>query len=474
MNMDMDKNQIKQDIHQLFKRQRDAFYHTPIPDLKQRQDLLQRLHRLLVENKNRLVEAITNDFGHRSRDEILLTILLLIEEINYAKKNLHQWMQPKKRKISALIQFAYAKLIPQPLGVIGIFAGWNEPLLLSIGPLIGALAAGNRVMIKAATLLSATNQLLNDLFSRYFSPTEVCFVLETIPHVKRIFSHLPFDHVLFTGSSRTGRIIMRAASYHLTPVTLELGGKSPAIIATDANLEAATDKIICSKLYNSGQICIASDYVLLPTGEENEFINLAKKVVAKRYPTVFNNPDYTCIINEDHMRRLQQYLEDATAKGATVIPLSQEKDMIHAGKMSPVIILNAKPGMLVMEEEIFGPILPIVTYPNLQAAVEFINQRPKPLALYYFGKDENQINYVIKNTFSGGVTINDALLHFTQPSLPFGGVGASGMGNYHGEYGFNTFSKLKPVVYQRRFNFSSMIFPPYSKLYRLLLQLKIR
>lgn len=462
-------------LQHLFNQQRLAFYASPAPSLADRLDLLSRLHQLLITHREEFVAVISRDFGHRARYETLFEIFSIVEEIKYAKRHLKQWMKAKKCKVSIWYQFASTKLMPQPLGVIGIIAAWNGPLLLTLSPLIGALAAGNRAMIKASELAPLTGGVLKETLLKYFSEEEVAFITGD-SHIGKEFASLPFDHLLFTGSSTVARSVLNTTSQNLTPVTLELGGKSPVIIAKAVNLKSAIKKIIIAKLFNAGQVCLAPDYIFLPQGFEKNFITIAKKMIKTYYPKIISNPDYTNIINAFHMERLQSYLDDAKAKGAEIIPLAEpDETKIRSGnKFMPLALLNAKPNMSIMQQEIFGPFLPIICYENITEVIAYINARPKPLGLYYFGRDKNEIETLLTNTYSGGVSINAIGLHFCQTHLPFGGVGASGMGHYHGEYGFNTFSKLKPIYYQHRLNFLPLFYPPYGKTINFLTKIMLR
>lgn len=469
----MDADHVKIELKNIFNKQRAAFYNSCFPTLTQRINLLNRLQLLLLTHKEAMVEVLSQDFGQRARYETVLEIFSILQEIKYAKRHLKTWMKERKKTVSFWYQFAYAKLMPQPLGVIGIIAAWNGPLNLTLSPLIGALAAGNRAMIKTSETAPMTANLLKKIVSEYFNEDEVAIIIGD-SSVSNLFATLPFDHLLFTGSTHVARLILNAASLNLTPVTLELGGKSPVIIAKDVNLELAVKKIILVKLFNAGQVCLAPDYILLPKGQEETFLTISRKIVNTHYPCILQNADYTNIINAWHMERLQAYLDDARAKGAEIIPLANEDKLRSEKKFIPVAILGVKPTMRIMQEEIFGPLLPLISYEHIQNAIDYINARDKPLGLYYFGRNKNEANYVLKNTYSGGATVNDVGLHFCQTNLPFGGVGASGMGHYHGEYGFQTFSKLKPVCYQRRWNFIPLFYPPYGKLIKLLTKIMLR
>lgn len=458
-----------------FKRARNAFTHDYAPSTATRQAQLEALASMLIANKDAIAEAISADFGNRSAHETeLLEIFPALSAIKDAKHRLGRWMKPKRAWASLYFLPGRIELRPQPLGVVGIIVPWNYPILLAIAPLVGALAAGNRVMLKMSELTPRTAKLLADLISNTFSSDQVSVINGDVA-VAEAFSQLPFDHLLFTGSTQVGRHVMRAAAANLTPVTLELGGKSPAIIGPECDVAIAAEKILFGKCLNAGQTCIAPDYVLLPSSQEAAFIAAAKTIVATLYPTLGANPDYTSIVNLHHLERLHDSLADAASKGASIVPLAGTNEHLDdVQKLAPTIVYQVNDTMRVMQEEIFGPILPLVTYDNLDDAIRYVNDHPRPLALYYFGHDGSNIEQVLNETTSGGVTINDTLLHISQESLPFGGVGPSGMGAYHGKYGFDTFSKIKPVFHQSRLNGLSLFKPPYGKRFESLLKFLLR
>lgn len=453
-------------LRHIFQQQQRAFQQNRYPQAKQRIDQLNRLQQALLANNDTLLTAINQDYKNRSLFESRFAeIFPSIESIKYAKRHLKKWMKPQHRAVSKWFLPAYARVLTQPLGVVGIIVPWNYPVYLAISPLTYALAAGNRIMIKISEFTPNTGIALQQIIEKYFPHDEIAIINGDI-EVAKMFSSLPFNHLLFTGSTSVGKQVMRSASEHLTPVTLELGGKSPTIIGPDANIKKASNKIWLGKLLNAGQTCIAPDYVLIPTAKQSTFIEEAKFWVKKHYPNLINNPDYSCIINEKQMHRLNTLIADAIKKGAAVIPIAPEnKNNNHSEqKLQPSILVNITADMQVANEEIFGPILPIINYNNLDEAIAYINCRPNPLALYYFGHNKEDINKVIQNTLSGGVTINDTVLHAIQDTLPFGGVGASGMGQYHGREGFDTFSKKRSILYQRRVNLTTLFYPPYTKL----------
>ncbi|QGZ28832.1 coniferyl aldehyde dehydrogenase [Stutzerimonas stutzeri] len=453
-------------LQPLLDRQRSAFQADPSPTEEDRQQALEALHDLLASHQQALMEAISEDFGNRSADETRLAeIMPSLHGIRYAKRRLRQWMKPSRRSVGIAFQPASAKVIYQPLGVVGIIVPWNYPLYLAIGPLIGALAAGNRVMLKMSESTPATGRLLKALLAQIFPEDQVAVVLGEAD-VGIAFSKLPFDHLLFTGSTCVGRQVMRAAAQNLTPVTLELGGKSPVIVSRNVPLDDAAQRIAFGKSLNAGQTCVAPDYVLMPRDRVEGFVEAYRQAVRRFYPQLADNPDYTSIVNRRQHARLQGYLDDAQAKGARLLPLfeqGQERRMPHC------LLLDVNDDMDVMKHEIFGPLLPIVPYDDIDHALAYINARPRPLALYYFGYDRAEQREVLRRTHSGGVCLNDTLLHVAQDDLPFGGVGPSGMGHYHGHEGFLTFSKAKGVFIKQRINAARMIYPPYGKLWQKLI-----
>ena len=445
----------------------------PPPELRLRR--LRALDRLLRENAEALAEAVSRDFGHRSPAETrLLELFPSYEAIADALGNLRGWMRPQRRRVSLWFQPASAEVRFQPLGAVGIIVPWNYPIYLAVGPLVAALAAGNRALIKMSEFTPATASLFAELIAAHFAEDEVA-VVQGDAGVAHAFSQLPFDHLLFTGSTPVGHHVMRAAAENLTPVTLELGGKSPAIIGKKANFAKAVERIIVGKSLNAGQTCIAPDYVLLPAGSEQDFIESARRVFAASYPDFATTPDYTAIVNDRHFARLTELVDEARAKGAEIIELVPVARPDPATRRFPPLLLcGVKPDMRVMREEIFGPLLPLVSCGDLAQAIDYINARPRPLALYYFDTDASAIATVLDQTVSGGVTINDTLLHIAQDDLPFGGVGASGMGCYHGGEGFRTFSARKSVFRQSRLSGIGLFKAPYGARFEQLIRLLLR
>jgi acyl-CoA reductase-like NAD-dependent aldehyde dehydrogenase len=458
-----------------FGRIQSAARHDPAPSLAVRRLRLDRLEALLQENRTALCDAVAADFGQRSQHETeLLELFPSLEGIRHARRHLARWSRPERRPVSHWFKPGRAEVRPQPLGCIGVISPWNYPVYLAIGPLTAAFAAGNRALVKMSEFTPSTARLLAELACRYFADDELAIV-EGGVDIAEAFARLPLDHLLFTGSTAVGRHVMRAAADNLTPVTLELGGKSPAIIAPDYPVDKAAARILAGKCLNAGQTCIAPDYVFVPAGKEDEFVAAARRVVARSYPALERNPDYTAIVNARHFARLRGYLDEARAAGATLVPLGGDaEEAARSRRLAPTLVLNPKDTMRVMQEEIFGPLLPVLTYGNIDEALAYINQRDRPLALYLFDRDEARIRRVLDQTVSGGVTINDTILHIAQDDLPFGGVGPSGMGHYHGHEGFLTFSKLKPVFYQARINGIGFFNPPYGALFEKLLKVLLR
>jgi coniferyl-aldehyde dehydrogenase len=463
------------DLQQLFNAQQTAYQQHPHPTYQQRLTLLNTLQALIKNNIDSLCQAVSHDFQGRSFYETKFAeIFPMLQEIRYAKKHLKKWLRSKRVGLSVWFKPAYGKIIKQPLGVVGIVAPWNYPLLLAISPLTTALAAGNRVMVKNSEAVPQTGALLAKLFKKYFSEDQIAMINGDVS-VAQAFTQLPFNHLLYTGSTNVGKLVMRAASDNLTPVTLELGGKSPTIIGPDANLDKTSQKIMLGKLINAGQTCIAPDYIFAPKDKINEFIQQSKKYVAQFYPNLKTTADYTCLINEKRKQDLLTLFQDAKEQGADIIPLSEHQDIeLTINKLAPIAILNATDNMKVCQQEIFGPLLPIIPYQKIEEVISYINTRPRPLALYYFGHNKQTINKLLLQTHAGGVCINETILHAGCSELPFGGIGASGMGHYHGEAGFNTFSKQKSVFIQRRFDLTKMMLPPYGKMTDWLLKLMLR
>ncbi|HEV8027223.1 MAG TPA: coniferyl aldehyde dehydrogenase [Stellaceae bacterium] len=464
------------ELRSTLERQRSAFLKSAPPGLAERRADLAKLGKAIRESAPRLAEAISADFGNRSRHETMLAeVFTTLAGIRHATHHLPRWMKPKRVSVSLELMPAQARILYQPVGVVGIISPWNYPFQLAMMPLLAALAAGNRVMLKPSELTPRTGEFMAELLAGLFPSEQVATVLGG-PEVGAAFSRLPFDHLFYTGSTAVGRLVMQAAAENLTPVTLELGGKSPCIIGEDAALAGAAESVAYGKLLNAGQTCIAPDYVLVPEAQREAFINLLGQAVRKLYPTLKANPDYTSIVNERHYRRLAQYLDEAKAKGSRVVELNPASETLDTGarKLAPTLVVDPAEDLALMRDEIFGPILPIKTYRGLDDAIDYVNRRPRPLALYYFGADAAKRDDVLARTISGGVSVNETLMHIVVENLPFGGVGASGIGAYHGEIGFQTFSHRKGVFLQSRINGSWMLRPPFGKLTDLMLKVLLR
>lgn len=414
-----------------------------------RRDRLERAVRLLLDHRAELIEAVSADFGHRSGYQTLLAdVMSSVAALRHAQTHLEDWMQPEVQAAPA--PGMEARVEYQALGVVGIISPWNFPLNLAFSPLSGVFAAGNRALIKPSELTPRTAELLAKLVAQYFDPMELGVVLGDAS-VGAAFSGLAFDHLVFTGSTTVGRHVMRAAAEHLVPVTLELGGKSPVMVDTDADIATAVERTLAVKTFNVGQICLAPDYVLLPESAVEAFADHARRFVASIFPGMQGNPDYSSIISDRHYQRLQGLLEDAQAKGATLVslaPAGEPEASAATRKMAPVLVLGARDDMKVMQEEIFGPILPLKSYAERTEALDYINAHPRPLAAYYFGPDVARQQEFARHTTSGGLVINDIMTHASIESVPFGGVGPAGMGAYHGVYGFRRFSHARAVVVQ--------------------------
>lgn len=452
--------------------QRRAFRAAPNPNLAQRRAALKTLHRFVQEQQDDISEAISRDYGHRSRHETLLTeVVPVLKDVDHALSHLPQWMKEQRRQVDRLtFGLATNRVIPQPLGVVGVIVPWNFPLNLSFLPLVAILAAGNRALVKMSEHSRHLAALLIERIPHYFPAEQLQFFDET-GGVGQAFSQLPFDHLLFTGSTRTGRAVMQAAAANLCPVTLELGGRSPALVCDDFDLRTAAERILYVKCLNAGQICTTVDHVYVPREQLQAFVQAAKAIVPQRYANL-KSPDYTSIISGAAYERLTAALDEARAQGATVVPLMPGPSRDAARRrIAPHLVLNAPDGCSLMQQEIFGPILPVLPYDNLQQVVERIQAGPHPLAFYPFTHRRAQLDWLLDQVMSGGVSVNDALFHVGQADLPFGGVGHSGMGHYHGREGFNNFSKLRPVFEQARLAVTPLLAPPYGAKFEALIRL---
>jgi len=445
--------------------QRRACAGNPVPSYAERRADLAALRRFIIENREALIEAVNRDYGSRSRHETLFAELVpVLDGIRHARRHLRKWMRPQRRGIDLLLfPGARNRVVPQPLGVVGVIVPWNFPINLTFSALTSIFAAGNRALVKLSENSRHFAGLLIERLPRYFPPEKLAVFDET-GGVGIAFSRLPVDHLLFTGSTQTGRSVMAAAAANLCPVTLELGGKSPALVCDDYPVRTAAERILFVKLLNAGQICTTVDYLWLPRARLAEFVEHARRIVTARYRNI-ESADYTAIIDAAAFERLTHAILDARRRGAQVVQLLPGKAWDAATrKIAPHLVLDPPLDCELMQREIFGPVLPVLGYEQLDEAVQFINARPRPLAFYPFSRRRARIRYLLEHVMSGGVSVNDALWHVGQHDLPFGGVGASGMGHYHGGEGFLTFSKLRPVFYQAPVSGMRLLWPPFSAL----------
>lgn len=453
-----------QHLNEILAQQKYAYLRYPLPTAKERIDRLARLKRILVKYQDQFADAINQDYGNRSVGETKIgELLTCLEHIKYYSKNLTGWMKPSKRHVGIIHQPAKAWVQYQPLGVIGIIAPWNYPLLLSIGPLICALAAGNHAMIKISSSSAAFGKVLEKALAEAF-PKELVAVVNGGGTVSDAFCRLAFDKMIFTGSTAVGKTVMAAAAENLVPVILELGGKSPVLVHPSIDLRDVAQRIAVGKLWNAGQTCVAPDYMFLPRGKTAEFIDHFKACVESMYPDISHNQDYTSIINDKQYNRLQGYLDDAREQGAQIIEINPRNESpADLRKIAPTIVTNVMPSMQIMQHEIFGPLLPIMEYDQIDDVIDFINSRPRSLALYYFDFDQARADYVAQRTHSGHFGQNTVLTHVAQDDLPFGGVGASGMGKYHGPEGFFSLSHERSVMSNPKLYSLKYILPPFNK-----------
>ncbi|MFM5031638.1 coniferyl aldehyde dehydrogenase [Aeromonas media] len=441
----------------------------PMPSLAQRRSRLTALKSALLAHKQALCDALALDYGQRSDyDSLVADILPCVMQINYSLKRLKGWMRPVRRHPGLLLAPARVEVHYQPLGVVGIMVPWNFPVMLSLGPLIGAIAAGNRAMIKLSEFTPHTNAALRTLLEAVFDDDEVVLI-EGDAGLAAAFSTLPFDHLLFTGSTAVGRQVMAAAAPQLTPLTLELGGKSPCLIAPDMPLALAVERMIFGKSLNAGQICVAPDYVLLPRGQEQGFIEAYQTHFRRLYPKGLDSPDYGSIINAAQYERLTAWLAEAKQAGAQAHPCASPARDDGARRLVPHLLTEVPGHCQLMQQEIFGPLLPLVPYDSIEEAIAYVAARPRPLALYLMSLDETLQSRLIRETHAGGMAINECLFQVAADDAPFGGIGPSGMGHYHGHEGFLTFSKAKTVLRRGRFSTGNLIHPPYRRWYQQLM-----
>ena len=444
------------------------------PSVQLRKDRLDRCVSMVKKYQNPIILALQEDFGNRDPVMSVATeVLSAIGPLEHAKKNLSRWMKPEKRRaeiapLGPLLSLmgARARIEYQPMGTVGCISPWNFPVNLVLAPMGGILAAGNRVMVKPSEITPSTSAVMKSMFEEYFDQVEIA-VFTGDAEVGAAFSSLPFDHMLFTGGTEIAKHVMKAASENLVPITLELGGKSPVIIGKDSDVGRAAIRVMQGKTMNAGQICLAPDYALVPKEKVSEFVEKSVNAVSAMYPSLKDNDDYTSIINEKHFNRIQDYLKDAKDKGAEIVEINpSEEDFSQQPhyKIPPTLVLNPTEDMKLMQEEIFGPVLPIKSYEKIEDTVDYINTKNRPLGLYYFGDNKKEQDYVLKHTTSGGVTVNDVISHITQENLPFGGVGPSGMGSYHGYDGFKEFSHAKSIYKQTKINLNKLagLVPPYK------------
>lgn len=459
----------------LFDKQHQASRSQPYPSLQERIANINKLAALLEKNQDAIADAICTDFGNRPRQESkLLEIFGLISGCNYTVSRLKKWMKPQKRHTGLAFFGAKNSVIPQPKGVIGVVTPWNYPLFLALSPCVSALAAGNRCIVKMAANSQTLAKLMAELISAEFDES----VLAVVPGISAShFTNLPWDHLVFTGSPNTAKTVMATAAKFLTPVTLELGGKSPTIIADDYNIQTAAERMLFGKFLNAGQTCVAPDYVFVPRGKVDAFVEAARKVIGERYPQL-DTPDYTSVIDQKAFTRLKETLADATSKGAKPVSLMTGNSIDDSSrKIAPHVVLDTTPDMMIMQDEIFGPLLPIKPYDSIDEVISYINDHERPLALYLYSNNKAVQQQVIYNTLSGGMCINDSVLHVAQHDMPFGGIGNSGMGHYHGKEGFIEFSKLRPIFRQASISSFLQMAPPYGKtfefMYKLMLKFKL-
>ena len=458
------QSEISDKLHTAFQKQRRSYLQDPVPGLEQRKQDLLALKKMINENRDAIVDAISEDYGNRSRHETLFAEFIAVTDgINDTIKHLKSWMKPQRRHVDkSLYLGGKNRVIPQPLGVLGLIVPWNFPINLSFSQLTATFAAGNRAMVKMSENSIALSRLLIEISPRYF-PEEKLVWFEETGGVGPEFSKIPFDMIVFTGSGQTGRAVMASAARNLTPVILELGGKSPAIIDPEYPLEKAVERIMFVKQFNAGQICTNVDYVFVHEDKKDAFVEAAKAWTAKHVPDI-NSVDYTSIIDDRSFRRLEDTLEDARGKGATIVNLCGDQQPNRETRKMPLhLVMDTTENMNIRSRETFGPFLMVLTYREPEAVIKYVNGQDRPLAMYPFTRSKELAERYIERIMSGGVTVNDALFHVAQHDLPFGGVGPSGMGHYHGKEGFMAFSKLRPVFYQANFSAMKYLGPPYGK-----------
>lgn len=462
---------IEEQMQATLQMQRDAYLREGIVTAETRIDRMQRAVDAMIKHQDRAVEALNSDFSCRPREITLLTDLGAgIAPMKHAIKHVRKWMKPVKRPTTFPFNLigGRSRIEYQPLGVVGVIAPWNFPINMVFAPLAQVLAAGNRAMIKPSEFTPATSEVISDMITEAFAPEEIS-VFTGGAEVGQAFSSLPFDHMIFTGATSIARHILTAAAKNLVPVTLELGGKSPVVVSRSADIEKTLSRIMMGKTMNAGQICLAPDYLLVPEEKLHEVIAAAQSAVEEMFPTLLNNPQYTSVINERHFQRLNGYLAEAAERGQKIIPINPANEDFDnqqgTYKIPPTLIPEPAEDLKMLEEELFGPLLPIRTYKNFDETIDYINSKPRPLAAYYFGEDKTEEEALTRRTTSGGMCINDVVMHVAQEELPFGGVGPSGMGSYHGYEGFKTFSHAKSIYSQSRLDVAKLggLKPPFGK-----------
>ncbi|MBV1871307.1 MAG: coniferyl aldehyde dehydrogenase [Gammaproteobacteria bacterium] len=449
----------------ILQQQQTAFLDNGAPDYKQRIEALNKLKKAIGEYKEEIVAAVQADFGHRSDTETWITeVVSVLNEIVATKSHLKKWMKPSNPGRSISAGMAKSRVIYQPKGVIGIMGAWNYPVLLVLSPLIGVIAAGNSAVIKPSDLTPKTGEVVKKMIASTFDESYISVVTGDV-EVASNFTQLPFDHIVYTGSTHVGKIVMKAAAENLTPVTLELGGKSPTIINSNYPIAKAVDRIMMGKFMNSGQTCIAPDYILVHESKVDELVSTFQEKLAKRYPTLDNNNDISWIVNDRHFTRITNLIKDAQDRGAQAVQVNPTDTVIAEGTriIPPTLLLNVDPDSNIMQEEIFGPVLPVITYRDIDEAIRFVNERPRPLALYYFDQNKKQAEEVLSRTISGGACVNETMLHFANEKMAFGGIGPSGLGGYHGHAGFLEFSHKKSVIFQGALSPAPLMNNPYPK-----------
>jgi len=459
----------KTEMEAVLRKQRAAHHQMRPEPLALRKDRIQRAMKLLTDHADDLCKVMAADFGNRSPHQSMITdIAGTVNFGKYCLKHMDKWSRPEKRHVQFPLGLlgAKAEVRYEPKGVVGILSPWNFPVNLSFGPLMQIFAAGNRAMIKPSEFTEKTSLLTKELVEEYFTPDE-CAVFTGGPEVAAAFSELPFDHLIFTGSTATGRKVMESAAKNLVPVTLELGGKSPVFLGESADFAKAGERVALGKMLNAGQICLAPDYLYVPESKQDEAIHGVWQGTANMYPTLLDNEDYASVVTDRHFDRLQDLVADARDKGAEVIevnPGNEDFSNTNARKMPLTILKNVNDDMRAMQEEIFGPVLPVKTYRHIDEAIDYVNDHDRPLGLYFFGQDSDEREKVLSRTISGGVTVNDVIFHVSMEDLPFGGVGPSGMGSYHGVEGFREFSHARSIYTQPKIDVAKLggLKPPYG------------